>query len=251
MIVHRIRAAIIDDEQESLDLLEKLLLATGEVEIVGMTLNSEQAAEFAISAHPEILFMDVKMPGKDGFEILDELRRKRYFSSLVVFTTAFDEFALKAFEYAAFDYLLKPVDPDRLAETLERFHAFRMNEFMHRVDLLLNTLKKLAFNTLNGIVFIDPKEVVYIEADGNYSHFHLGNKKVETVTTNLGHIELQVDPEIFYRADRSKIVNLTFLKKVNISKHQCVFEMNGEEIFCQIAREKMGELISRMKEKYI
>lgn len=244
---HMIRVVIVDDEQQALDLLGNLLNGIDGIEIAGVTTDPAAAEDLVTRLQPDILFLDVKMPGRDGFDILNGLNRRKYFKSLVVFTTAYDEFALKAFEYSAFDYLLKPIDPSRLLESISRYRSRKLNLYEQHIDMLLSTLKKMSFNTVSGVIFIDPDDVVYVEAEGNYTDFHFWAGRKETVTQNLGSVERLLDNRRFYRVDRSTIINLTCLKKVSISKHTCLFEKNGEEIACVIAREKVNDLIRRMK----
>ena len=121
-----VKTVIIEDEPEALELFIVLLEATGLAEATAYTTNPFNAIELVTRHNPDILFLDIQMPGMTGFDILNELKSKSNISPHVVFTTAHDEYAIKAFEYAAFDYLLKPIDPDRLMETLKRFIANRV-----------------------------------------------------------------------------------------------------------------------------
>jgi two-component system LytT family response regulator len=187
------------------------------------------------------------MPGRSGFEILDDLRKIRSVHPYIVFTTAFDEFAVRAFEYAAFDYLLKPVEPQRLAETLLRCIDRKQSDIKQPIDILLSSHRKLQFRNISGIVFIDPSEIVYIEAGGNYSVFHLSNNRTETVTMLLGRVEEQLPSERFFRISRSFIINLEYLKKINTKQLQCILVKNGYEFRCDISRDRIGDLAERMK----
>lgn len=242
-----LRAVIVEDEPESLLLLQNLISSSGLAVVSGSTSNPEQAANIIVSLNPDIVFLDIKMPGKSGFDVLDEIRRVSTVHPYIVFTTAYDEYAIRAFEYAAFDYLLKPVEPKRLAATICRCTDSRNSGLRQKTDLLLSNNKKLMFRNLSGIVFIDPNEIFYIEAEGNYSVFHLLGKRVETVTTLLGKIEEQVDPEKFFRVSRSFIINIEFLKKINTRQLHCVLATNGQEVKCDIARDRVNLLIDRMK----
>src|SRR5450759_1964696 len=157
-----LRSVIIEDEEESLQLLHNLILANGHAEVAGSTTDPEEAINLIISLNPDILFLDIKMPGKSGFDILDDLRKIRSVHPYVVFTTAYNDFAVKAFEYAAFDYLLKPVEPQRLAETILRYIDSRQSGKKPQTDVLLSSYRKLFFRNISGIVFIDPVEIVYV-----------------------------------------------------------------------------------------
>jgi two-component system LytT family response regulator len=242
-----LRSVLIEDEEESLLLLQNLIAASGLAEVAGSTSDAAEALNLIISLDPEIVFIDIKMPGRSGFEILDDLRKIRSVHPYIVFTTAFDEFAVRAFEYAAFDYLLKPVEPQRLAETLLRCIDRKQSDIKQPIDILLSSHRKLQFRNISGIVFIDPSEIVYIEAGGNYSVFHLSNNRTETVTMLLGRVEEQLPSERFFRISRSFIINLEYLKKINTKQLQCILVKNGYEFRCDISRDRIGDLAERMK----
>jgi two-component system, LytTR family, response regulator len=242
-----LQSVIIEDEEESLHLLHNLLLSNGLAEIAGSTSDPMEAIGLIVRLNPDIVFLDIKMPGKSGFEILDDLRKIKSINPYLVFTTAYDEFAVKAFEYAAFDYLLKPIDPHRLAETIHRCIDKMKSGLKQQTDVLLSSYRKLQFRNISGIVFIDPSEIVYVEAEGNYSVFHLTNNRTETVTLLLGKTEDQLDTEKFFRISRSFIINLNYLKKINTKQLQCILIKNGTEFKCDISRERVNLLVEKMK----
>jgi two-component system LytT family response regulator len=249
MTTKSISAVIIEDEQESLYLLHNLIQANGLAEVSGSTTEPAEAIDLIIKLNPDILFLDIKMPGISGFDILDSLRKMRSVNPYVVFTTAFNEYAVKAFEYAAFDYLLKPVDPRRLADTLLRCLDSIKSGHKQQTDLLLSSYKKLIFRNTAGVVFVEPSEIVYIEAAGNYSVFHFTNNKTETVTMLLGKVEEHLTGESFFRIGRSIIINLDYLKKVNSRQSQCILTKNGFEFKCDISRDKVAEVVEKMKSR--
>src|SRR5512133_2999148 len=160
-----LRAVIIEDEHESADLLHNLVTATGLAQATATCDDPLRAAELIISERPDIVFLDIKMPQKTGFEILDDLRRVNVSIPYIVFTTAFDEYAVKAFEYAAFDYLLKPVEPGRLKETIMRCLSQVNSGLRQQAGLLLDVSRKLQFRSTSNTIFLDPKEIVFVEAD--------------------------------------------------------------------------------------
>ena len=242
-----LRTVIIEDEEESLLLLHNLILRDGRAEVAGSASDPSQAIDLIISLEPEIVFLDIKMPGKSGFDILDDLRKIRSVQPYVVFTTAFNEFAIKAFEYAAFDYLLKPIEPKRLAETISRGIEARHSGFRQKSDILLSTFRKLMFRNQSGILFIDQDEIIYVEASGNYSIFHLGNNKTETITMILGKVEDQLPEQNFFRISRSFIINLSFIKRLNTKQMNCTLAKNGVEFKCEISRERIHDLVEKIK----
>jgi two-component system, LytTR family, response regulator len=242
-----IRSVIIEDEEESLHLLQNLITNKGLAEVTGSTTEPEEAIDLIIKLNPDIVFLDIKMPGRSGFDILDDLSKIRSVNPYIVFTTAFDEFAIKAFEYAAFDYLLKPIEPQRLTDTILRCIDGRRSGDKQKTDLLLSSVRKLQFRSITGIIFIEPSEIVYVEAEGNYSVFHFSNNKTETVTILLGKLEEQLSSDNFLRISRSFIINLDYLKKVNTKLSQCILTKNGYDFKCDISHDRINTLIEKMK----
>lgn len=244
-----LKAVIIEDEPESLHLLKNLIASNGNAWVTGATSEPDEAVDLIALQKPDVVFLDIKMPGKSGFDILDDLRKIKSVNPYIVFTTAYDEFAIRAFEYAAFDYLLKPVDPDRLHATLQRCIASLKNGAEQKTDFLLENYKKLLFRNISGIVIIDPSEVVYIEAQGNYSAFKLINGKTETVTVLLGRIEEQLAADNFFRTSRTYIINVNFLKRINSRKNKCILYTNGLEFSCEISHDKIKILLDVLKNR--
>lgn len=246
-----LRAVIVEDETESLNLLNNLIISNGIAEVTGSVTDPAKAVNLILSNDPDVVFLDIKMPGKSGFDVLDDLRKIKAVNPYIVFTTAFDEYAIKAFDYAAFDYLLKPIEPGRLNETLLRCIDNKKSGHVQQADLLLDSYKKLIFRNISGVVFIDPSEVICIKAEGNYSVFHMNNGRTETVTMLLGKVENKLPQDHFLRISRSNIINLDFLKKVNTKQSHVILLKNGSEFKCEISRGRISELISRMKERRI
>jgi len=245
----KIRAVIIEDEQEALDLLTGLVEETGLAIVTGSSTDPARAVELIADHEPDILFLDIRMPRLSGFDILNELRSKMNPTPFVVFTTAYDEYAIKAFEYAAFDYLLKPVDPERLQEMLIRYSAISRGDNGKRSGVGHDNDRTLIFRAITGVVFIDPSEVVFITADGNYSTFHFASGRMETVTSLLGTIEDLLDETRFFRAGRSCILNTSCLARIDGKQQQCVLMKNEKEFRCEIARDKIKSLLEFMKNK--
>ena len=247
----KIRSMIVEDEPEALDLLAGLLEATGEATVVASTTNPFEAIDLLLLHTPDILFLDIKMPGMSGFDIINEMNRLTALTPRVVFTTAHDEYAIKAFDCAAFDYLLKPIDPDRLAETLRR-HSSQANGGKNdqlRQQSFLNNEKILIFRGVTGVTFIDTDDVVYITADGNYSSFHFISGRVETVTALIGNIEAQLGKQ-YFRTGRSCIVNTSYLARIDMKQMSCVFIRGEKEYRCEISRDKVKMLMDFMKNRF-
>jgi len=243
-----IETVVVEDEQQALDLLSGLVEATGMARVVAATTDPYEAVGLITLYKPDILFLDIQMPGMSGFDILNELRRIENVDPHVVFTTAHDEYAITAFDYAAFDYLLKPIDPDRLRETFQRFVRDGNKTTTAPADNMLKNERVLVFRGITGVSFIDTKEVVYITADGNYSNFHFISGRIETATVLLGTLEAHLGQQ-FFRTGRSCIINTTFLIRIDIKQLQCIFIKDEKEFRCEITRDKVKLLMDHMKHR--
>lgn len=247
---HKIKAMIVEDEPEAMDLLAGLIETTGIASVVASTTDPSEAIDLLVMHEPDLLFLDIRMPGMSGFDIINEMNRMTGLNPHVVFTTAHDEYAIKAFDYAAFDYLLKPIDPDRLAETLSRHlgQPDGKRADTSRQQPFFNNEKILIFRGVTGVTFIDTDEVVYITADGNYSGFHFTSGRTETVTALIGNIEPHLGRQ-FFRTGRSCIINTAYLARIDTKQMTCIFIRGDREYRCEISRDKIKTLLDFMKNR--
>ena len=228
----QLTAVIVDDEYHCIKSLQEYLSGDKRISVVAAVTDPDSALGEIIEKKPDILFLDIQMPGKSGFEILQALSGTNI-KPCTIFITAFEKFAIQAIKASAFDYLLKPVDRTGLAIAVER----AVNEINSKVSeknysllLEMTSRKKLRFNTSGGFIMIDPSEIIYIQADWNYSEIHLGKDKYEVVVVNLGEIEKMLPLSEFARISRSVIVNLKYLSKVHRIKRLCILK-KGEDTF--------------------
>jgi two-component system, LytTR family, response regulator len=186
------KAVIIDDERLARTELRKLLSEYPEIEVVDEASNAEEGIQKIENHNPDLIFLDIQMPGKTGFDMLSELDH----APQVIFTTAYDEYALKAFEVNALDYLLKPVEPKRLADAVEK-------------------LRKSGAPTSNGdrCWFVKLGEVRLFESVGNYAKVFFGANK-PLILKSLNALEERLDEKVFFRANRKHIVNLRMIDKI-------------------------------------
>ncbi len=202
------RSIIIDDERLARKELRTLLEASPEIEIVGECANADEAREAIEKENPDLIFLDIQMPGQNGFDLLETLDYVPY----VIFVTAYDEHALKAFEVNALDYLLKPVDAERLRESIikvlslsakrreARNTADEQNEYLHLDDqIFLKDGDKCWFVTLRNIR--------YFESEGNYVRVFFDNSK-PLILKSLNNLEKRLNEKDFFRINRKYIVNL-------------------------------------------
>lgn len=193
------KALLIDDERLARAELRRLLEKHPEIEIAGEARNAEEALDMIGRLEPELIFLDIQMPGSNGFELLAQLDR----APLVIFTTAFDEYALKAFEVNALDYLLKPVAPDRLAAALAR-----ISNAKPRAAVAAD--QQIFVKDGERCWFVAIKDIVLLESEGNYTRLFFGSNR-PLVLRSLNYLEERLEPAMFFRASRKHILNLKFI----------------------------------------
>jgi len=204
------RALIVDDERLARRELRRLLAAHPGVEIVGEAANVVEAREAIISHDPDLVFLDIEMPGGSGFDLLESLDAV----PTIVFTTAFDEHALRAFEVSALDYLVKPIDPARLARAMERARRSADHARPPASGPTLSAGHRVFVRDGDRCWFIPLEEIVLIEADGGYARVHFEGEK-PLISRSLAELEEKLDPEIFFRASRSQIINLNAVREIH------------------------------------
>ena len=206
---------IIDDERLAREELKSLLREFNEIEIVGEAQNGEEGIQKVKELNPDLIFLDVSMPEMTGFEMLKHLEN----IPNVVFVTAYDQYALKAFEVNALDYVLKPVESERLEDAIKKLKERDENDFESENALLNRKDRQL---TIEDRVFIKDNEKCYfvrlgdirmLESDGNYVKVYFGESR-PLILRSLNSFEGKLDPEVFFRANRKFIVNLQFVHKV-------------------------------------
>ena len=237
----RITALIVDDDAKSRELLELHIHTIPEIEIIGSAASADEACRMLLERAPDILFLDIEMPGKSGFDLLADLR-KQEITPCIIFQTAFDKYAIEAIKNAAFDYLLKPVDRDAILAALSRYKSrIQRQNLGDRInDLLtqLNLHKKVRFNTLHGFIMIDPAEIFYCQADWSYTEIYLTGIKKHVVSMNIGKVEALLDSTRFFRINRSVIINLGSLVSVDRKRHKCNILLDGKEVEFHLPRKQ-------------
>jgi two-component system, LytTR family, response regulator len=208
------KALVIDDERLARAELRRLLSAFPEIEVIGEAANSAQTREQLAALRPELLFLDVQMPGESGMELLASLEPPL---PHVVFTTAYDEFAVKAFELNALDYLLKPVDPARLASAIEKLRD-RVNGSQVTAAKPASRERLLAEDKVfvregDRCWFVEVKAIRLLESEGNYTRVHFDSAQPQ-LFRSLNAMEERLDPRFFFRANRRQIVNLAWIDKI-------------------------------------
>ena len=208
------KALLIDDERLARNELRRLLAKHADVVVVGEAANSDDARARIAELDPDLLFLDIQMPGDDGFALLESLDPPL---PQVIFATAYDEFALKAFEFNALDYLVKPVDPARLAAALEKLR--------HRANpqpgaplsaeraARLEPDDKVFVREGERCWFVEVKSIRLMESEGNYTRVHFGDAQPQ-LFRSLNAMEERLDPRAFFRANRRQIINLAWIDRI-------------------------------------
>ena len=209
---------IIDDEKLARELLREYLVAFPQIEILGECAKGSEAVEQIEKLTPDIIFLDVQMPGMTGFDVLDEITHEPY----VIFTTAYDQYAIKAFEKNAVDYLLKPLDQERFKLAVDRAMQRKKTEAGNLEDLLSGMHTFPARSSYDSHIFVQKseklfnlpvEEIIYLEASGDYTVISTKNDQFVS-SSGIGKLEELMNPDKFIRVHRSTIINLSFLKEI-------------------------------------
>jgi two-component system, LytTR family, response regulator len=225
--VEKIRALIVDDEPLAREGIRMRLKQEPDVEVIGACKNGREAVAAILRDVPDLVFLDIQMPGLDGFGVIETVGARQM--PHVIFVTAYDEHALRAFEVSALDYLLKPIDGARFSEALERARSRirgenleAVSEQLHKMMAALrverNHLERLSIKSAGRITFLSVDEIDWIEAADNYVQVHAGRES-HLLHATMNNLESRLDPNKFLRIHRSAIVNITRIKELHPMFH--------------------------------
>ena len=210
-----VRTIIIDDERLARNELRKLLQEFSEIEVIDEAANADEGLEKIEQHSPDLIFLDIQMPGKTGFELLEQIDR----APRVIFTTAYDEYALKAFEVNALDYLLKPIEPKRLSDAIQKLYNEESRETITSNGSLLPRTGLLTENDQVFVKdgercwFVKLNEIRLFESVGNYAKVFFANNK-PLILKSLNALEDRLDDKVFFRANRKHIINMRWIEKI-------------------------------------
>jgi two-component system, LytTR family, response regulator len=252
----KLRVLIVDDEPLVRKKIRGVLRLDPEVEISGECGNGSEALAAIAAQTPDLIFLDVQMPQLDGLAVSRLLKGVR--APLIIFVTAYDQYAVQAFQVRALDYLLKPFDQERLQEALQRakeqWRTRQQSEIGQQVQALLAELKakpkyleRLVVRTSGRILHLKTKDVDWIEAEGNYARLHIG-KESHLLREAISNLEPQLDPAQFRRIHRSTIVRLDRIRELRPCFHgeyQVILHDGTEVIMSRNYREKLPELLGK------
>jgi two-component system LytT family response regulator len=219
---NRLRAVIVDDEMLARQIIREMLEHDPEVEVVAECVNGREAVEAIQTYQPDLLFLDIQMPEVAGFEVLEALKGEHL--PIVIFVTAYDQYAVRAFDVHALDYLLKPFDRERFEMAVSRAKAQmrreRNGELDKRIVALLEALKaeakyvdRLVIKNGGRVFFLETGEINWVEAEGNYVRLHT-DKKAHLLRETISSLEEQLDPKKFLRVHRSTIVRIDSIREL-------------------------------------
>jgi two-component system LytT family response regulator len=244
-----IRCVLIDDESNSLEMMEWLLKTYCPQVLVEAMCNAAAKGIEAINKYkPDVVFLDIEMPHMNGFDMLEQFDK---LSFDVVFCTAYDQFAIKAFKYSALNYLLKPVDPEDLKETIRRIEERRAAPLKEQVELLFQNIKqgarttaqRIALTTGDGMIFVPTQDILYCQAESNYTSVVLvGGRKI-LVSKVLKDIDETLSGPDFFRIHNSYLINLNHIKKYVRGEGGYIIMDDGANI--SISRNKRQEFMDQ------
>jgi two-component system LytT family response regulator len=252
----RIRVLIVDDEPLARERIRDMLSDDPEVEVVSECANARDAVTTILKQPPDLLILDVQMPGKDGFSILEELGPAR--TPPVIFVTAYDQYAVRAFEVYALDYLLKPFDQERFDKAIRRAKdhirggasedlSQRLLAALEQIKSKPTYLERLVIKNNGHLFFLKTEEVDWFEAEGNYVRLHAG-KETCLLRDTISSLEGQLDPKKFVRVHRSAIVNIDRIQELQPWFHgeYRIVMRDGEQLtLSRSYRDKLNDLLGK------
>ncbi|MFK7899960.1 MAG: LytR/AlgR family response regulator transcription factor [Cyclobacteriaceae bacterium] len=243
----KLKAILVDDEQDSRDILSNYLKKyCPDVDLLA-TCDSVKTGLEAITTHqPDVVFLDIEMPYANGFDLLDQVNEITFET---VFVTAYDNYAIKALNQSAAYYLLKPIDIDELVAAVEKIQTERSKpDYVEHAKVLLenikgqpNNLAKLMLPTLEGFEVVKPEEILYCEADNNFTKFHLVSNRQLLICRTLKYFEEILSNHQFVRVHRSHMINLDYVVRYTKGKGGYVTLENGAEL--EVAPKKKSEFL--------
>ena len=241
-----IKTVIIDDEPKGRETLKNLLERyCPEISLEGEAGSVVDGYKLINNSAPDLVVLDIEMPGHNGFDLLEMFKSIPF---KVIFTTAYDKYAIKAIKYSALDYLLKPIDVDELKTAVSRVEENNKKDMTQaRYETLLNNIKsenkrkKVAIADIEGLVFVYLDEIIRCESDSNYTYIFLNNKKKITASKTLRDFEELFAEENFFRVHRSHLINLDHLKKY--IKGEGGFAVMSDDSKVEVARRKKPEFM--------
>lgn len=250
--MNTLKAIIIDDEKSSTESLSfEIAEYCPEVEVIEICQDPIKGKELILKMKPDLIFLDIEMPGMNGFELLQQLP---YLSAQVIFVTAYDQFAINAFEFNAVDYLLKPVRKSKLISAVQkvverqnvRMDKFNLGALLQNIRIQSHTgLETIALPTSDGFKMVHINDITYLQAESNYTRVYLADKKMHLISKTLKEMEEMIRFDQYFRAHKSYLVNLNHVDRY--IRGQGGYLVMKDQIQIPVARTQKIELLNRLK----
>lgn len=248
----KIRTIIVDDAGQARELLRLMINElTKKINVVGEAENLDQAVELIKVLKPDLVFLDIEMPGRSGLQILEAVTKSQV-DFEIIFTTAYNQYAIQAFRLSAIDYLLKPIREAELLDAIKRAEVHILNkESSKRLKALSDNLKIQGNNVLclpvnYGYDYIPVSEIEYLEADGSYAHIYMRDGKKKTISKNLKYFEEAIQHiGFFIKVHRSCIINLNYMASFNKSERGFITLQSGKEV--NLSRGCRAEFLEKLE----
>lgn len=247
-----IRTIIVEDEQQSREVLELMLRKYHDIiTVIDSCATPRKALESIKKHNPDLVFLDIEMPAMNGFQMLQKLDN---ISFRIIFTTAYNKYAINAIKINALDYLLKPIDNEELQKAIqkckleldEKNSNLKMNELLKNMRQKSSMDAKLTLSSLDGTRFINMKDIIRLEASGRYTKFHLVNKEVIVASRTLGDFEKTLVANDFFRIHESHIVNLSFIDRFSKGDSYVLLTDKTELPLARRRKEEFLKIIPRI-----
>ena len=245
-----LKVLLIDDEERATDALRLMIEKTiPEIQQVIVCNDPRKAADFIHNYQPALVFLDIQMPHVNGFQVLEKLPNKNF---KIIFTTAYNEYAIQAIRFSAFDYLLKPIDIEELQSAVKRFLQSN-DDYKQQYELLKNIMHniqapstedfRLALPTKEGVHFLNPAEIIRCEAVGNYTKFFTSQGKTYIISKTLGEYDVLLSPHQFIRTHKSHLVNKKFISFIDHDG----FAVLKDNSKVEVSRRRKEEVMTLLK----
>ena len=245
-----LKVLLIDDEERATDALRLMIeKMVPEIRQVFVCNDSRKAAEMIHACQPGLVFLDIQMPHLNGFQLLEKMPNKNF---KIIFTTAYNEYAIQAIRFSAFDYLLKPIDSEELQSSVQRFLETQ-EDYRQQFDLLKNIMHniqapsanefRLALPTKEGVHFLMPQEIIRCEAVGNYTKFFIEKGRTYMISKTLGDYDTLLSPHNFIRTHKSHLVNKKFISFIDHDG----FAVLKDNSKVEVSRRRKEDVMSALK----
>ncbi len=239
-----IRCLLIDDEVEARYIMKELLSEIPAALVVGEAPGAELGLKAIQILLPDLIFLDIQMPGKSGLDLCQEIETLQL-KTKVVFVTAYDSYTVQALRLAALDYLMKPVDPQELKAVFDRFQAQQQQpdkqqeQIAQMIKQMIQT-NKLRLNTRAGFLLLEPAEIMVVRAEGNYTEIIRNTGLKELISQHIGQLEQSLPEDKFFKASRSAIINLSYVRRFDRKKRLAFLDNNDYAIEVTISRDHVA-----------